>query len=190
MDHYTIHQELEALAGNADTVGPQDDGVSSELISRTIDRWHTLFGISKSDAVDRIMEHRNNLTRTRVSDAHWDAVETEKIAAGCDREAYEYELELQKKKAFLPDLLPSSDDASTVTYLVELSGPLDSPEKVRHAVKMAEMPAVVEGWSVQEGRAVSLCCIDVAAKSALLRWAAGEGGGFEPTVLVNPKSLE
>ena len=108
--------------------------------------------------------------------------------AGYDCEAYEYELELQKKKAALPDLLPSTED-STVTYLVELSGPLSDSAKVQHAAVMLNAPSVVSGKSLEEDRSVWLCCIDGAAKHALLRWAADEGGGFEPTILANPKSL-
>lgn len=187
MDDYTLQQELEALAGNAYNPDLETDDYPSEPISITMARWQKLFGLSESEVVDRIMDHRNNLTRTRISDTHWDTISAEKEAKGYDKEAYEYELELQKKKAVLPDLLPSSE--GSVTYLVELTGPLDTPEKVQHAAEMAEVPEVVGGSSVEEKRAVWLCCIDGGAKNALLRWAAGEGGGFEPTILVNPKSL-
>ncbi|KAK5173456.1 uncharacterized protein LTR77_002137 [Saxophila tyrrhenica] len=174
MDDLTFHQSLEALATNAYNPDLSTNDSPSEPISQTISRWHALFSIPESTAVDRILEHRNNLTRIRVSDAHWEAVEAERVASGYDREAYEYELELQKKRALLPELMPESEGAFTVTYLVELAGPLESPEKVQRAA---------------EGREVSLCCLDGAAKNALLRWAAEEGGGSEPTILVNPKSL-
>jgi hypothetical protein len=189
MDDYTLQLELETLAGNAYNLDLDNNITTNEPISTTIIRWHTLFNISHSDAIDRIMEHRNNLTRTRIPNAHWDEVEAEKTALGYDREAYEYELDLQKKKALLPALLPAATENSSVSYLVELSGPLDTAEKVRVAAGLEAVPEVVGGRSVEEDRAVLLCCIDADAKSALLQWAANEGGGFEPTILVNPTSL-
>lgn len=187
MDDYELQQELEALAGNA--FNPDvDTEAKPEPMRETIARWHTIFKLSEDEAINRIQEHRNNLTRTRISDEHWELIRSEKEPQGYDREAYEYELELEKKKAALPDLLSAAED-STVTYLVELKGPLDEPEKVRRAAGLDAVPAVVSGRSIEQDREVSLCCIDAAAKNAILRWAANEGGGYEPTILVNPKSL-
>ena len=188
MDDYALQQELEALAGNAFNPG-LEDGTSPEPMMDTVKRWQKLFRLSDDAAIDRIQEHRNNLTRTRISDAHWDMIRSEKEANGYDRESYEYELELQKKKAVLPDLLPSAGHGN-LTYLVELNGVLDTPDKVQQAAGMHETPAVVTGRSLEKGCPVWLCCIDGAAKDTLLKWAADEGGGFEPTILVNPKSLQ
>ena len=197
-DDYTLQQELEALAGNAfnayfdnndDTgKGNGNDNAKPKPISETMARWQHLFKLSAGDAVDRIQSHRNNLTRTRISDAHWDMIQSEKESQGYDREAYEYEVELQKKAAGFPDLLPAAED-SGVTYLMEMNGPLGTPDKVQHAARMPEAPVVVSGTSLEERRPVWLCCIDAPAKTALLRWAAGEGGGFEPTILADPRSL-
>lgn len=188
-DEYLLQQELEALAGNAYNPPLESDESRTESMAKTMDRWQNLFGLSRDEAVERIMHHRTDLTRTRVPDTHWDVVRAEKENAGYDREAYEYELELQKRKATLPDLLPSAED-SNVTYLVQMDGPLADPEKVRRAADMSDLPSVVTGQSVEQSRSVSLCCIDAPAKAALLRWAADEGRGYEPTVLVNPKSLQ
>jgi len=123
--------------------------------------------------------------------AHRGTVSAEKEAEGYDREAYEYELDLQKKRALLPEQLPSSESEaeSSITYLVELTGPLDTLAKVQEAAGLATTPATVSGRSVEEGRPVRLCCVDSKAKSAILRWASKEGGGFEPTILVDPRSL-
>lgn len=191
MDDYSLQQELEALAGNAYNPASSDDSGKPEPISATMNRWQKLFHLSQGEVVDRLMDHRNNLTRTRVTDAHWDTVRLEKEAEGYDREAYEYELELQKKKALLPDLVPSAEDEAgiSVTYLVELSGLLDTPEMVKHAADLESTPELVAGRSVEEGRRVLLCCVDGTAKTAILHWASNEGGGFEPTILVDPRSL-
>lgn len=194
-----LQQELEALAGNAYTIPEvsannecnKDEAIpesTHEPLSTTISRWQHLFSLDPSAAITQIQSHRHNLTRPRISDAHWEMIRSEKEAAGYDREAYEYELDLQKRKALLPDAVPSVE-GSGVAYLVELTGPLEMAERVRQAAGMADVPVVVNGRSVEEGRRVELCCVDEAAKAALLRWAAEEGGGFEPTILVDPRSL-
>lgn len=191
MDDYTLQQELEALAGNAYNPDLPSQKHAHEPMSATMSRWQKLFHISADEAVDRIMDHRNNLTRTRISDDHWDAIRHEQESHGYDREAYEYELELQKKRAVLPSLLPSTegDADSGMTYLVELTGLLDSAEKVRVAAQLEKDPEVVSGRSEESGRSVSLCCVDSAAKTAIVLWASTEGRGYEPTILVDPRSL-
>lgn len=184
-----MQQELESLAGNV--FNPTSDSDSQpEPMKVTVARWQKLFDLPQAAAVDVIMSHRNNLTRTRVSDTLWDSLRPEKESQGYDREAYEYEIYLQKKKALLPELVPiAGNSQSSITYLVELCGALNSAEKIRDAAKMVSLPQVVTGESVEDGRAVELCCVDGAAKAEILRWAGREGGGFEPTILVNPRSL-
>ena len=191
MDDLALQNELEALAGNAYNPHLSDDGTPPEPISTTIARWNALFKIPGDDAVDVIMEHRNNLTRTRISDEHWDAVRTSKELQGYDREAYEYELELQKRKANMGNILPVDDEAdSRVTYLVELSGPLESSEAMQSAAGLETAPPTVNGWSVEDGSIVRMCIVGNKEKRAILKWAAEQGGGFEPTILVNPKSMQ
>ena len=183
-----LQQELEAMAGNTFNTDLDSTGSKPGPLSETMARWEKLFDLSDDQAVERIMDHRNNLARPHISDAHWDMIRSEKEAEGYDREACEYELGLQEKKAALLDLLPAAEDSS-VTYLIEMNSPLDSPEEVQQAAEMETVPDVVSGYSVEESRPVRLCCVDGLAKTALLRWAAGEDGGFEPTILVNPQSL-
>lgn len=148
---YLLQQELEALAGNAYTA-PSNNG--AEPISTTLTRWQHLFALSPNEAIARLQAHRNNLTRPRISAAHWEMLRAEKEAAGYDREAYEYELELQRRKAALPDAVPSAE-GSGVTYLVELTGSLETAEEVRQAAGMAEMPDVVRGAWEQCGGAAA-----------------------------------
>ena len=192
MDDSSLQDELELLATNATNPSSSTGTDNPEPISTTTARWQTLFRLSPDEAIDRLMSHRDNLTRTRVSDDHWEAVRSGREAVGYDREAYEYELNLQKKRAALPDAVPTAESggqASPVTYLVELSGPLDSARKVQEVASLEAEPVEVHGESVEEERSVRLCLIDGVAKAAVLRWASEEGGGFEPTILVNPKSL-
>ena len=65
-----------------------------------------------------------------------------------------------------------------------MNDPLDSPEKVQRAAEMHDVPSVLTR-SLEECRAVRLCCIDGSAKAALLRWCISEGSGFGPTTLVD-----
>jgi hypothetical protein len=191
MDDLALQNELEALAGNAYNPNLPEDGTPPEPISTTIARWNTLFKIPGDDAVDVIMEHRNNLTRTRISDEHWEAVRTSKEPQGYDREAYEYELDLQKRKANIGNAVPVDEEVeSRVTYLVELSGPLENLEVMQKAAGLEKAPPAVDGWSVEEGRSVKMCIVGNKEKRAILQWAAEQGGGFEPTILVNPKSMQ
>lgn len=181
-DHPDRHLALEALATNALT-DPTKTSPHRHL-NTTVTRWQHLFGLSAAEAAERILAHRGNLTRPRIPDAHWDNIRAEQETMGYDREAYEYEL----RRAMLADAVPAAE-GSGVAFLVELSGPLESAEVVRRVAGLAEAPVVVSGRSVEEGREVELCCVDEGAKAAVLRWAAGEGKGSEPTVLVDPRSL-
>lgn len=191
MDESAFQAELEALAGNAYNPNLPEDDTPPEPISTTIARWNKLFKIPGDDAIDRIMEHRNNLTRMRISDEHWEAVRTAKESQGYDREAYEYELDLQKRKANIGNLVPVDEEAeSSVTFLVELSGPLESLEVMQRAAGLDKAPKTVDGWSVEERREVEMCVVGSKEKRAILQWAAEQGGGFEPTILVNPKSMQ
>ncbi len=163
MDDYALQQELEALAGNAYNPDVED---RSEPMSTTVARWQKLFGLSGDEALDCIMSHRDNLMRTRVSDAHWETLREHEETEGRDRESYEYELDLQKRKAALPFIVPAANEhkSQSLSYLVELNGPLDDVFKVQQVAGMDKPPAVVNGRSLEDGRAVTLCCIDEVAK--------------------------
>ncbi|TKA64018.1 hypothetical protein B0A55_09808 [Friedmanniomyces simplex] len=185
--------ELEAMAGNATTAERHDDDTkTAEPISTTMARWQHLFNLSPDSAVEAIMAHRQNLTRMRISNEHWEAIRSDQEARGHDRESYEHELALQKKKALLPSVMLAAAEATTVgtvTYLVELRGPLGSAEIVRKVAGMETVPVEVAGRSVEEGRELRLCCVDEKAKRAILQWASERGAGYEPIILVDPRSM-
>jgi hypothetical protein len=89
------------------------------------------------------------------------------------------------------NIVPVEDEAeSRVTYLVELNGSLESLEVMQRAAALETAPPTVDGWSVEEGRSVQMCIVRNKEKRAILKWAAEQGGGFEPTILVNPKSMQ
>ncbi|KAK5110832.1 hypothetical protein LTR62_005543 [Meristemomyces frigidus] len=156
MDDFTLQSELEAMAGNAGIPLSEDQEIPTEGIGTTMARWRKLFDMKPDDAVERIIEHRQNLTRLRVSNDHWETIRAEKENQGYDRESYEYELALQKKKALLPTLSPVVDETtgSTVTYFVELDGHLSTPQDVQKAAGMDYEPLKVAGSSVEDDRGV------------------------------------
>lgn len=185
MDDYELQQALEAMAGAA--MPPKD--FEAEGLDETAERWQRVFDFSQDEAIDRIVQHRNDFSRATLSDEHWELIRAEKEAAGLDREASEYELNLERQKASLANTLPVQDSTSKVEYLVELKGPLVSIAVLQQAAGLDREPKTVTGRSTETWEPVKLCCIDANAKARLLQWASTEGRGYEPTILVNPKSL-
>lgn len=77
-------EELEQMALNAaDEQLDIEDDPSQEVIAR----WQQLFDYSPVDAADLIKQRRNNYTRIRVSNEHWEMVRSAKEGQGYDREA-------------------------------------------------------------------------------------------------------
>ena len=86
--------------------------------------------------------------------------------------------------------VPVDDEAeSRVTYLVELSGPLEALEVMQKAAGLETALRTVYGWSVEERRSLQMCIVGNKEKRAILQWAVEQGVGFEPTILVNPKPI-
>jgi hypothetical protein len=82
-----LHEQLESMAQNAMDVprqGTPDDS--------TIKRWQHLFKFTAGEAARRIEDYRTNLSRPRISDAHWETVRSAKEAEGHDRESYGFSL--------------------------------------------------------------------------------------------------
>ncbi|KAF4626563.1 hypothetical protein G7Y89_g11594 [Cudoniella acicularis] len=93
-------KELERLAQNAAVANP------SEPAQEEIGRWRHLFGYSHYESYQLLLAHRSDVTRTPISDSHWELVRSEREAAGHNRESYEHSLTLK-------DVLKSQ---STVVY--------------------------------------------------------------------------
>lgn len=187
MDDYEIQQALESIASAASVL--MDSTEPSTEIAPTVQRWKKLFQLDDDDALDCITRHRNDLSRLRLSDAHWLMVREEMENAGYDREAFEYELNLEKSKALLDSDLSavhgSTDDE--LCYLLELKGPLEDVATVCSVAGLNESPVVVKGTSTETWEAIRLCCIDAKARKTLLRWAVANG--HDLTILVDPRSM-
>lgn len=179
------------MAGNVTAASDPSADTTTEPIGSTMARWQRLFGLGADDAVERIQEHRQDLTRLRITDEHWEAVRTDMERQGYDEESYECSLQLERKAAVLQSAAAAPQDEQTdpLSYLLELSGPFSSAARVQQIANLQQRPRERSGRSLEDGREVRLCCIDARTKAAVLQWARNEGRGYEPTILVDPRSI-
>ncbi|KIW28452.1 uncharacterized protein PV07_08118 [Cladophialophora immunda] len=162
--------ELESMALNVSVV--QEDTISE----RDIARWQRIFGYAKPEAVRRIEEYRSNYSKTRITDELWDTVKSRKEAEGYDREAYEYSLKNQQQARGL-----TAAPCVSGTFIMQLTWPLDSPEKVKDVAGLKEAPSMATGAG-DHGQ-VDFCQIDGVTRVKLLDWVAEHHGGFQLTIV-------
>ena len=79
-------EELENMAANV------AEEFESEPDEDEIARWQQLFLYTYSEALEQIMNQRNDYSRCKVSDDLWDLVKPQMEAQGYSREAYEHKL--------------------------------------------------------------------------------------------------
>jgi hypothetical protein len=73
-----------------------------------------------------------------VPDEHWELVRPEKEAAGYDREAYQYEIEVQRQiKISGLTGISMTGASSGNTFLLKLDGPLNNPTKGAGSSRLA-----------------------------------------------------
>lgn len=159
--------ELESMAINV----TEDRSISDV----DIERWQQLFALTSSEAVSVLERYRLDLSRIRVTDEHWDAVKLEKEAEGFDREAYEYSLTRPPKC----DLSPR--DEGRGMFIVQLDGPLNTPEKIQEAAKLNNVPVLLCGMG-ENGQA-QFCEVDGTAKARLLSWLSEHHPSFKPIIV-------
>ncbi len=174
-----LFEELENMAINA--VDECDTGLEPSEIEIT--RWQNLFAYTPSEAVEKIKKQRCDYSRNRVSDGHWELVRAEREAQGYSREAYEHEIESSGKPG--PSQHEQSPNASQsraeATYIVLLEGMLDTPEKIRDAAGLAQLPGVTQGIS-ETGQA-AFCRINGKTKQSIELWLSGQKSTFHPTFI-------
>ncbi|ERF74571.1 hypothetical protein EPUS_00701 [Endocarpon pusillum Z07020] len=166
--------ELEYMATNV----VDELNAESEHDIQSIARWQRLFAYTHAEAAAHIMDYRGNLSRTRVSDEHWDIVRAEKVAEGYDREAYEYSIGLRKFKRLFTTITADSQKPST--YLVKLEGSLASAAEIQRATGMTSAPTLIRGIG-DAGDEANFVRVDGTAKKAILDSLAGTT--FQPTFI-------
>lgn len=159
-----IFDELEQMDLNASVSDLNDEEqVPSQ---ETILRWQQLFGYTYADAVDMIDKHRGNLSRKRVNDEHWEIVREEKEAQGYDREAYEHELGIGRRRVKPSQAKAEKGKSDTrERHIVKLEEDLTA-EMIRGVSGANESLEDVEG-SGEDGDA-RFCVVDSCMKQVLL----------------------
>ncbi|EXJ60292.1 hypothetical protein A1O7_04444 [Cladophialophora yegresii CBS 114405] len=141
--------ELESMANNI--------SLASECIVSDADiaRWQRLFNFTKSEAVRRIEDYRNDYTKTRTSEELWTTIRPTKEGG-----------RLRPRK---PKKAQHQQDTSG-TYLLRLEGPLDTAQKVKTAAGLADVPATTAGVG-GSGACTTFCELDGRAKAKILACA-------------------
>lgn len=159
-------EEVERMAQAADAA----DAVQAEEYptDNQIARWRKLFKYTEHEAAMLIRAQRSDVTRTRITDEHWELVREEREAAGHDRETYEHEQQLRNVLRSQSAIIPSA--SGDPMFVIRLGGLLSTAEKVKEVAGLEEMPKVVNGMS--EMGMASFCLVDGKAKKAIDEWLA------------------
>ena len=138
---------LERLERTATSLPCTDEAPSEAQIQR----WQTLFGYSRAEAVQKIQKRNEDLNRLVLNDELWEDIRAEQERKGFDKEAYEHFLEslagaragAESEQA--QDLLDEQADdtsSSSATYLMKLEGSLSTPEQVQALTGSSQPPKV------------------------------------------------
>ena len=182
LDAIDMFEELEKMAVNS-LEEPEDED-RNEPSDEDIARWQCLFNYSRDDAASLIKERRKDYSRNRVSNEHWEIVQSEMEAHGYDREAYEYSLDIGRKKVskntpFSEGIMRPPPAQSRATYIFRLEGPLDTLGKVQDAAGMSELPVSIQG--IGEDGEASFCRVNGDAKHAIIKWTSAQEIKYNPT---------
>lgn len=168
-------EELERMALNA------AKGPDCEASPTDITRGQRLFSYPSEEAADMIEKHMSDYTRRRISVEYWEMVLHDLETWGYDRNAYEHELAINAKRP--PPVIPSKSQLSAfqarAIFLVELEGPLSTPEDVRIAAGLATKPDLIQGKGDDGDESFSL--IGGLVKQTIVEWLAKQKVSFVPT---------
>ncbi|KAJ3537320.1 hypothetical protein NM208_g6360 [Fusarium decemcellulare] len=130
--------ELEAMAQTVSL------STSNEIHDATVHTWQTLFGYSRSEAIERIKQYRQYRQRPHdvvISDSHWEMVRQQKESEGFDREAYEYSCGMANRRES-HEAKPTDRQLRKLqssSFLVKLEGPLSSIAAVAEATNITRL---------------------------------------------------
>lgn len=173
-------QELVRMATNATTSNfakAAQNGPSNE----TIQRWQRLFSYSYSEAVERINEHRSDLSRRQSTDEHWNMVRTQFERQGFDKEAFEYSLSTRRGPTREKPPHSAHPERDETTYLLKLDGPLAEVMTVEEIIGLSSPPDVRLGQG-EDGEA-RFCRINNVGKTAIEHWTWMQYPTYRPTFI-------
>lgn len=173
-----LFEELESMAVNAE----EDSNLEFEPSEEEIARRQTLFAYPYSEAVEQIRNQRDDYSRFRVTNDHWDLVRLQKEAQGYSWDAYEHWIKTGSQSALPPkeskpiDALVSRVESS---YLILPEGILNTPRSIQDAANLSEPPRSVQAAS-DTGDAV-FCSINGHMKQSIEIWLSQQRSSFRPT---------
>ena len=173
-------EELVRMAANAtisNSAGAAQNGPSDD----TIQRWQRVFLYSYSEAVERINEHRSDLSRPQSTDEHWDMVRTQFERQGFDKEAFEYNLGRSSGRTRDKAPLSTRPEWDQTTYLLKLDGPLAEVTTVEEVINLDSPPDVKLGQG-EDGEA-RFCRINSVGKTAVEHWTCIQYPTYRPTFI-------
>ncbi|KAK6949774.1 hypothetical protein Daesc_008095 [Daldinia eschscholtzii] len=168
--------ELESMA----QVAIQQPQQLDEIDSDDIKRWQSLFGYAYAQAVQKIQEHRTDLSRVLVTDSHWDIVRVEKEAQGYDKEAYEHSCSLAARTSMVVPERAQGKASKPSFYLLKLDGPFSDVTHVKSAARLHETPPDFSGTD-DSGEPTTFCKVSADTKETLLNYLSDQGLQFQPT---------
>ncbi|KAF2963944.1 hypothetical protein GQX73_g9620 [Xylaria multiplex] len=128
-------------------------------------------------ALQEIKNHRSDVSRPRVSEAHWEIVRAEKEAQGFNKEAYEYSATFKTREP-----LKIQTVAHNKNYLLRLEGPIDSVEVVKLAAQLNHKPPVYHGTDDDDKPAI-FCKVDASARNSILAYLSEKESRFQPAFI-------
>ena len=170
-------QELVQIATNA-TTSNFAEGAQNGPSNETIQRWQRLFSYSYSEAVERINQHRSDLSRRQSTDEHWNMVRTHFERQGFDKEAFEYSLSTRRGPTKPHSAHPERDE---MTYLLRLDGPLAEVMTVEEIIGLSSPPDLRLGQG-EDGEA-RFCHINNVGKTAIEHWTCMQQTTYRPTFI-------
>ncbi|KAF8848708.1 hypothetical protein BDZ45DRAFT_718552 [Acephala macrosclerotiorum] len=167
-----LFDELEKMALNVAEEPSEPETPSEE----TIHQWQKLFGYTYADASSYIERHRNDLSRKRITDEHWEMVRTKLEKQGYDREAYEHELSRGRQPVVTSKNLEKKMDNGR--YLVKLVGPVTSG-------LIQELSGIDKALDVMRGSGddgdAQFCIVNATIKESLIEKLSNTA--FKPTIV-------
>lgn len=175
-----LYEELEQMALNA---AEENSGETTETSQDSITRWQKLFDFSYHEAVSTLEKYRSDISRTRVSDEHWDIVRKHREGEGYDREAYEYSL---THKTTILDTTPvENGNIGTGRYTIRLEDPL-SPDIIVQASGADQLSEAMSGTN-DAGEKSQFHVISAATRINLLNLLATTHPHFKPLLVKLPE---
>jgi hypothetical protein len=166
-----------------------DDDLYDDVSGVDITCWETLFGYTAGQARREIKTFRADYSRPRW-DELWEEVHLKKEDEGYDQEAWEYSLSPQRllygQRAFTGNTtshLRQMEAPSTSTFLIQLEGLIDSPEKIRDIASLLTVPSTHTGTSLETAELARFCKISSRTRSVIFKYLSDIDSDFRPTIV-------